>query len=128
MIHIPPGQGGVDVSVAVEVGGSGVSVQVEVGVCVAVGGTGVLVRVQVGIGVMEAVQVGGMNRVDVRVGVPVRVGVRVAVAVAVWLGVRVFNTGVTDKFKVDVGERDEVGVPCVLPLLGATMIATRPTQ
>lgn len=118
----------------VGVGGIGVSVQVAVGVKVAVGGTGVKVadggtgvKVAVGgTGVVDGVQVGGMNWVGVMVGVPLGVGV--AVLVKVRLGVKVFSTGVTEKLSVEVGERVNVGVTSTFPPLGATMIATRPTQ
>jgi hypothetical protein len=54
--------------------------------------------------------------------------VGVAVEVEVRLGVSVFKTGVTEKLKVDVGERVAVAVSVAFPPLGATMIATNPTQ
>jgi|WetSurSiteA1Bulk_404760.scaffolds.fasta_scaffold52653_2 hypothetical protein len=119
-----PSYGGRGVSVGVA--GTGVSVNVDVGVKVEVGGTKVAVLVEDGVGVMEGVQVGGMNWVGVMVGVPVCVGV--AVKVGVRLGVSVFRTGVKERFKVAVGESVGVAVSSTRPPSGATMIATSPTQ
>jgi hypothetical protein len=106
----------------------GVLVHVGEGVKVAVGCTRVKVHVGegVGVGVIDGVQVGGVKSVGVFVGVPVWVGV--SVLVAVWLGVSVFSTGVTDKFKVAVEDNEGVDVCSTFPPLGATMIATNPTQ
>jgi hypothetical protein len=120
--------GGDVVSVGVSVGGIGASVRVEVGVevNVDVGGKGVDVYVEVGVGVMEGVHVGGMKLVGVMVGVPVWVGV--LVNVGVMLGVSVFNTGVKERLKVDVGDIVNVAVNSDSVPSGATMIATSPTQ
>jgi hypothetical protein len=123
---IIPGHGDVGVSVNVGVGGMDVFVHVGDEVKVADGGTRVKVHVGVDVGVIDGVQVGGMKCVGVLVGVPVWVGV--SVTVAVWLGVSVFNTGVTEKFRVGVKESVGDCVSSVFPPLGATMIATNPTQ
>lgn len=112
----------------VDVGGKGVFVHVGDAVKVAVGGTRVKVHVAVGVGVMDGVQVGGMKSVGVMVGVEVPVWVGVSVTDAVRLGVSVFSTGVTEKLSVEVKESEGVGVCSFCPPLGATMIATNPTQ